>query len=286
MTASTAHATSAKPTRPQAILEVVDAWDLPSGLRRVVLGGDGFAEYQDNAFTDRYVKFLFADESLEPPYDLDHFRQNTPELLPTRRTYTVRHVDHEARHLTIDFVVHGDEGVAGPWARAATAGERAVITGAGGKYAPDPDADWHLFVGDMAALPAISQSLERLPEDARCHVVFHGPSDIDLGLKLTRQTVVHRVDGEAAGDEATTAPLLEAVEALEWAEGYPQCFVHGERGSMKLLRQHLLTERHVPRELLSLSAYWAKGRTEDRFQAEKREPIGQLDRDVEAPRPS
>jgi hypothetical protein len=28
---------------------------------------------------------------------------------------------------------------------------------------------------------------------------------------------------------------------------------------------------------LSLSGYWAYGRTEDRFQAEKREPIGQIE---------
>jgi hypothetical protein len=28
---------------------------------------------------------------------------------------------------------------------------------------------------------------------------------------------------------------------------------------------------------LSLSGYWAYGRSEDRFQAEKREPIGQIE---------
>ena len=279
MAATTLPTNRPRPQKPQAILEVVDAWDLPSGLRRVVLGGDGFAQYQDNEFSDRYVKFLFANEQLEPPYDLDAIRATQPELLPKRRTYTVRQADHEAQQLTVDFVVHGDEGVAGPWARQALPGERAVITGAGGKYAPRSDADWHLFVGDLAALPAISQSLERLDEHARCQIVLHAPKDIELDLALPRDAVVVQVDGEAAGDEAESSPLLEAVASLDWFPGEPQCFVHGERGSMKLLRRHLLTERGVQRELLSLSAYWAKGRTEDRFQAEKREPIGQLDRD-------
>ncbi|MBM3715279.1 MAG: siderophore-interacting protein, partial [Actinobacteria bacterium] len=32
----------------------------------------------------------------------------------------------------------------------------------------------------------------------------------------------------------------------------------------------------LAREQVSLSGYWAYGRTEDRFQAEKREPIGQI----------
>ena len=37
------------------------------------------------------------------------------------RTYTVREWDGE--RLTIDFVVHGDEGVAGPWALPAQPGD-------------------------------------------------------------------------------------------------------------------------------------------------------------------
>ena len=43
---------------------------------------------------------------------------------------------------------------------------------------------------------------------------------------------------------------------------------------MKALREVFLTQRGLDRSQLSLSGYWAYGRTEDRFQAEKREPIG------------
>ena len=60
-----------------------------------------------------------------------------------------------------------------------------------------------------------------------------------------------------------------------WPEGRVQVFAHGERESMKAVRA-LLKERGVPRGDFSLSGYWALGRTEDRFQAEKREPIGQI----------
>ena len=35
--------------------------------------------------------------------------------------------------------------------------------------------------------------------------------------------------------------------------------------------------RGVLRSELSLSGYWAAGRTEDRFQAEKREPVGVIE---------
>ena len=53
-------------------------------------------------------------------------------------------------------------------------------------------------------------------------------------------------------------------------------FAHGEREAMKELRRILHTEWGLDRRSMSLSAYWAKGRSEDRFQAEKREPVGQI----------
>ena len=70
--------------------------------------------------------------------------------------------------------------------------------------------------------------------------------------------------------------LIAAVEGLEWRAGTPQVFAHGERETIKVIRK-ILKDREVPRESLSISAYWAQGRAEDQFQAEKREPIGQID---------
>jgi len=69
--------------------------------------------------------------------------------------------------------------------------------------------------------------------------------------------------------------LARAVAEADWPTG-TQVFAHGERESIKGVRS-VLRERGVPRDLLSISAYWARGRTEDVFQAEKRAPIGQID---------
>ena len=41
--------------------------------------------------------------------------------------------------------------------------------------------------------------------------------------------------------------------------------------------RRLLQERGIERDQISISGYWAHGRTEDRFQSEKREPIGKID---------
>jgi NADPH-dependent ferric siderophore reductase len=51
--------------------------------------------------------------------------------------------------------------------------------GPSGAYSPDPAADWHLFAGDEAAIPAISVALEALPADATGQVFIEvaGPDD-------------------------------------------------------------------------------------------------------------
>nr|WP_257911033.1 hypothetical protein [Janibacter limosus] len=38
-----------------------------------------------------------------------------------------------------------------------------------------------------------------------------------------------------------------------------------------------LKRREVPRAAISISGYWARGRTEDAFRAEKKTPIGKIE---------
>jgi NADPH-dependent ferric siderophore reductase len=263
--------------RPQIILEVVrSSWVTPH-LVRLTLGGPGFADFQPKDATDSYVKISFAkpELGLEPPYDLAALRETlAPADLPVTRTYTVRRVDQAAGTIDIDFVVHGDEGIAGPWAAAAQPGDRVVLAGPGGAYRPDPTADWHLFAGDESAIPAIAAALEALPADAKglAFLEIGGRDDlVDLDHPAGVQLIWV---GRAARDESTAALLATAITGHPWPDGRVQVFAHGERESMKALREVFLTQRGLDRSQLSLSGYWAYGRTEDRFQAEKREPIG------------
>lgn len=263
--------------RPQIILEVIrSSWVTPH-LVRLTLGGPGFADFQPKDATDSYVKISFAkpELGLEPPYDLAALRDTlAPEDLPVTRTYTVRRVDQVERTIDIDFVVHGDDGIAGPWAAAAQPGDRVVLAGPGGAYRPDPTADWHLFAGDESAIPAIAAALEALPADA------NGLAFLEIGGRDDLVDLDHPVGvqliwvGRAARDASTSALLATAVSGHPWPAGRVQVFAHGERESMKALREVFLTQRGLDRSQLSLSGYWAYGRTEDRFQAEKREPIG------------
>jgi NADPH-dependent ferric siderophore reductase len=93
---------------------------------------------------------------------------------PVRRRYTIRFLDPVRRLLTIDVVLHGD-GPGERWVRSAKPGDRIEGIGPRGKIFPNPEADWHLFVGDEAALPAILAMTESLPGDAEATLVVEVP---------------------------------------------------------------------------------------------------------------
>jgi NADPH-dependent ferric siderophore reductase len=166
--------------------------------------------------------------------------------------------------MTIDFVVHGDRGLAGPWAAAARPGDVLRLSGPGGAYAPDPDADWHLLVGDESTLPAIGAACERLPAGVRAVAVLEveGPQEHQELPAGVEQHWVHR-------DGARPDQLVDAVRALDFPVGRVHAFVHGEAGAVRGVRRHLLDERGVARSDLSVSGYWRIGRDEDGWQADK-----------------
>ncbi len=273
---------------PQAHLaEVVRSERLTPHMQRVVLGGAGLARFAADEFTDHYIKLLFAPDGVDypEPFDIQAIRAERPrEQWPVTRTYTVRAWDPELRQITVDFVVHGDEGLAGPWARDARPGDTIRFLGPGGAYAPSPTADWHLLAGDESALPAIAASLEQLPEGAKVFAYVE-VADATEEQKVstpdgTGVTYLHR------GDRRVGEALIDAVRALDFPEGELHAFVHGEAGFVKELRRHLRVDRAVPREQLSISGYWRLGHTEDGWQASKREWNAQVEAEQETGPPA
>ncbi|MFW6867391.1 siderophore-interacting protein [Nocardioides sp. CPCC 206347] len=247
----------AKAPQPVTLLSVEGKEQLSPGMVRIRFSGD-LAGFAGSDWTDRYMKFIFGDPALL-----------AQGQRPTMRTYSVIAPDVAAGTLSVDFVVHGDEGVAGPWATAAQPGDTIHVRGPNGAYNPDPTADWHLFAGDEAAIPAIRQSLAALPADAQGYVVLQvdGPSyeqevATPAGVVLTW---LHRTDPGHSG-------LADAVRALPWREGRVHAFVHGEaQAVMHEIRPYLLKERAVPRADVSISGYWRQGRTEEAFREWKAE---------------
>ncbi|MBQ0829792.1 siderophore-interacting protein [Streptomyces tagetis] len=252
-------------------------------MQRVVLAGEELAGLSADTCTDHYVKLLFAPGGVTypEPFDLERIREEFPrEKWPVTRTYTVRHWDAESREMTLDFVIHGDAGLAGPWAKHVRPGEIVRFLGPGGAYAPDADADWHLLAGDESALPAIARSLEALPAGARAFafVEVEGPEEEQKIDSEVEVVWLHRA-GRPVGQA-----LVEAVRALEFPAGRVHAFVHGEAGCVKELRRFLRVEREIAREDLSISGYWRLGHNEDGWQASKQEWNARVEAEQESAR--
>lgn len=235
-------------------------WISPS-MARLTFRAPGF---EPNEFTDAYVKLLFDEQG--------PILGEIPER-STTRTYTVRHHDPGREELVLDFVIHGNEGLAAPWAARCEPGDEVIARGPGGKWTPDPNADFHLFVGDESAVPAIEAALSRLDASARGLVIVEwhqhpyelaGPDGVEV-RPIVRGDEPYREDRLA--EEVARLPLDE------W--GDVQVFAHGERGAVKALRP-IFRALGFERDRLSISGYWALGRVEDEFQAEKRTEVGRI----------
>ncbi|MGC0363488.1 NADPH-dependent ferric siderophore reductase [Rhodococcus sp. 27YEA15] len=248
--------------KPTTTLTVLRTEQLTPHMVRVILGGPGFDDFSPSQFSDSYVKLEFG---------------TTDQAV--LRTYTIRSYDPAAREIAIDFVVHGDVGVAGPWAASVKPGTSITLRGPGGAYAPAESADWYLFVGDETAVPAISASVQKLSGDAVGYVVIEvgGEEDeiaIDAPAGIAVSWIHRGASADIVGDEAAgdNAPLIAAVKALDWLPGNPDVFVHGEaQAVMHNLRPYIRKERSVPASSASISGYWRRGRTEEGFRVWKSE---------------
>lgn len=277
---SAARTPSGDRPRTQLDLTVVERVELSPSMVRIVASIGDPSSFRDIEPPEKYVKLVFFDPELDLGAHPDYWslRETLPrEQLPVTRHMTLRRVDLEAGQLWIDVALHGDSGWAGPWAARAQPGDTIVAVGPGGKWIPDPEAAWSLMLGDEAAIPAVVANIEAMPQDARGEVLLEvQDEDHHLDLQVPAGWTLRWVH------RAETAPgasgLVEAARAAQWPEPVDgvQVFAHGEREAMKALRPVLFEERSLDRSQVSLSGYWARGRDEDAFQAEKRTPIGRV----------
>jgi NADPH-dependent ferric siderophore reductase len=273
--------TPIRPRRRPKITTVLETERLSPHLTRVIVGGEDLDGFGVGEFTDHYVKLHIPPPGAEyrAPFDADEIKERYPrEQWPRVRTYTVRDWDPESRRLTLDFVVHGDEGVAGPWATAAEPGDTLQLMGPGGGYTPDPDADWHLMVGDLATVPAIAASLERIPAGTPVHAIIEvpGPED-EVALQTPGDLRLTWLHGDGTG-----GALVDAVRDLAFPEGRAGVFVHGEAEVTRAIRRHLVLDRGLAREELSASAYWKAGRDDEAWRAVKADFNREADEELQA----
>lgn len=177
---------------------------------------------------------------------------------PVRRRYTIRRSDLPRRTLTIDVVLHGN-GPGERWIRSAGPGDRIEGIGPRGKIFASPAADWHLFMGDESAMPAILAMTESLPGDAVATLILEVPEADDeqdySAAARTRVSFLHRL-GRPAGDPAL---LTAEAGAVELPPGRGHAYLFGEARVVLALRE-ALAARGLAEDQMSPKAYWGRGR--------------------------
>ena len=261
--------------------EVREIHQLTPAMVRIVFGGGDLSEFEPTQATDAYLKaqFLPRGATYEVPFEMEDLDGVVPEHLPKARRYTVLRWNPDTHELTIDFTIHGDTGYSGSWAQRARVGDRMQFTGPKGRYRPRADVDWHLFVGDESALPAIAASLEVL--DAGDHavvvVVVDAPGyEVDLGS--AGEIDIHWL----YRNESTTPEtlLVEALAEMQFPDGSFDSCVHGEAGETRAVRKYLISERGVDPTEASISAYWRRSYTDEQWRKVKKEWNAAVEADV------
>jgi NADPH-dependent ferric siderophore reductase len=204
-------------------------------FRRVTFTGDALHDFVSLSFDDHVKVFVTPAEGGEV----------------ARRDYTPRHYDNAARELVIEFALHG-EGPAAEWAAQASPGQTLAIAGPKGSFVIPLDYDWHLFVGDETALPAIARRLEQLPAGTRAIALLQVKDAADRREFTTAASVDVRWLG-------TDAELLAAVRSLALPEGEGYAWCAGEAAAMASLRRVLVDEKGHSREAIRAAAYWKRG---------------------------
>lgn len=199
-------------------------------LVRMVLGGDGLADFASTGTPDEWVGLVVPGQ----------FQS---------RYYTVRSWD--GAELVLDVVVH-DVGLVTEWAKGDCVGDQVTITEPKGSYALPDDAGWIYLVGDLTALPAMAR-IARENTSVPLQVWAEVPDDLADYFDGGDVDVTWLEAPEHGSD------LAAVVESLPFPEGPGYFWMAGESAQMRAIRKHLMRERQLPSAAYDVMGYWRGG---------------------------
>jgi NADPH-dependent ferric siderophore reductase len=224
-------------------------------MQRLTFKASEFVGQEAISCADTYMKIVLPDPT------------NSDE--PVMRSYTVRSHDSVAGTVDIDFALHGQGGVAAPWAERAQVGDTAEFKGIGGGYNPSEQAPWHLLIGDDSALPAIAAAVEQLGEDSGKVVILIADSPEEL---LGDGDAFSPPEGSEVQVVSHTPAVIEAVRsAYASHEGVPHVFLHGEASMVREVRRVIRSDFAQDLKAMSVSGYWRAGASDEQWREMKRD---------------
>ncbi|MFF2494128.1 siderophore-interacting protein [Agromyces sp. NPDC058064] len=223
---------------------------------RVRLEGEALVGF-DSPGSDDHIRVFFPARGTEAAaLSVDELR-----AAPSRE-YTPLAWDAAAGTLELEFLVHGDEGVAGRWAADAPIGASVGVGGPRGSLVIEGVPEGWLLAGDETSLPAIRRLAGRMPRGARGLVIIEASGAGDDYALETPESV--RVEWLRRADGSPSAALIDRLDALT-AEDRPSgdvfAFVAAEQAVVKPGRA-LLERWGLDAERAIVKGYWRRGDAE------------------------
>ncbi|MBX3089441.1 MAG: siderophore-interacting protein [Cryobacterium sp.] len=233
---------------------------------RVTIGGEDFDRFRYLGFDQWFRLAIPVRESETLDRMPDRFGMGgflryltVPKgVRPVVRNYTIRNFRQDSSEIDIDFVVHGTQGVAGPWAASVEPGfEVALIDqGCGWKQT---EADRILLATDESGLPAVAGILRDLPANSK------GTALIELFGSADQQELQAPEGVEVrwlkrSPSENPGSILMPELARLDFPADHLAAFAVGESSIATGVRRFLVNERGVPKANVIFSGYWKLGR--------------------------
>lgn len=225
--------------------------------------------------TDEYVRIRLEGAELQG-FDSrgsdDHIRLFFPETPPDRpedlraapsREYTPLAWDSAAGWLEIEFAIHGDAGVAAPWAATAPVGSIVGTGGPRGSLVLTGRPDAWLLAGDETAVPAMRRFAAQMDARATGRILVEVP-DAEHELPLVAPdgvtvTQIHR--GAQPAGHALTAEL-DRLTGADRPPGSVFGFVAAEQSIVRPGRALLLDRWGLDPATVIVKGYWKRGEAE------------------------
>lgn len=259
--------TKKSPQIIRAALQVVRKEQITPNYLRIVLSGDEVQKF-------KMVTVGINNKIFIPPKGVDEIyfpelrdgeRIPPPEnVRPTVRTYTCRALDLEKNEMTIDFALHGDEGIASSWAINCQKDDKIGVAMKGFAKQLYPTADWYLLAGDMTAIPVLSVILETLPK------MVKGIALIEVQCKEDEQVIKTEADIEIRWihnpTPGKTTQLQDAVRKVNLPkndEVKKFAYIAAEFAAVRNIRQFLRQENGWNAKEMHGFGYWQVETVED-----------------------
>ena len=207
--------------------------------------------------SDDHIRVFFRDPDAEPSTDPAVLRSGVS------REYTPFAWDADTGILDLEFVIHGDSGVAGPWAATAPIGSTVGVGGPRGSLVMTGDPDGWFLAGDETSLPAIKRFISRMRADAIGSVfvevtdaAFEQDLDAPTGIRVRW---VHR---GPAPESTILGSALDSLTEKDRPAGDMFAFIAAEQSIVRSGRALLLDRWGLDPAVAIVKGYWKRGEAE------------------------